>query len=63
MAGEPAVVDASVLIAHLHREEGRADRSRELLEDAEGGQIQLWAPVVIHGGGGAVVTRGGPLRT
>lgn len=43
MAGEPAVVDASVLIAHLNREEGRADRSRELLEDAEGGQIQLWA--------------------
>lgn len=50
MAGEPAspaVVDASVLIAHLNREEGRADRSRELLEDAEGGQIQLWAPAVI----------------
>lgn len=43
-----AVVDAGVLIAHLNREEGRAERSRELLEDAEGGSIELWAPMVIQ---------------
>lgn len=43
-----AVVDASVLIAHLNREEGRSDKSRELLTDAEAGRLDLWAPMVIH---------------
>lgn len=43
-----AVVDASVLIAHLNREEGRFDKSRELLTDAEAGRLDLWAPMVIQ---------------
>lgn len=43
-----AVVDASVLIAHLNREEGRFDKSRELLTDAEAGRLELWAPMVIQ---------------
>lgn len=42
------VVDASVLIAHLNREEGRYDKSRELLQDAEDGRVELWAPMVIQ---------------
>lgn len=43
-----AVVDASVLIAHLNREEGRYERSRDLLLDAEEGRVELWAPMVIQ---------------
>lgn len=43
-----AVVDASVLIAHLNREEGRFDKSRELLTDAEAGRLELWAPMVVQ---------------
>jgi predicted nucleic acid-binding protein len=42
------VVDASVLIAHLNREEGRYEKSRELLLDAEEGRVELWAPMVIQ---------------
>ena len=42
------VTDASVLIAHLNREEGRYDKSRELLIDAEEGRGELWAPMVIQ---------------
>lgn len=42
------VVDASVLIAHLNREEGRYEKSRELLLDAEEGRVELWAPIVIQ---------------
>lgn len=42
------VVDASVLIAHLNREEGRYQKSRELLIDAEEGRVDLWAPMVIQ---------------
>ncbi len=41
------VVDAGVLIAFLNREEGRYERSRELLKRAQDGDIQLWAPAVI----------------
>lgn len=43
-----AVVDASVLIAHLNREEGRFSKSGELLVDAEAGRLELWAPMVIQ---------------
>jgi predicted nucleic acid-binding protein len=42
------VVDASVLIAHLNREEGRYEKSRELLLDAEEGRVEVWAPMVIQ---------------
>lgn len=42
------VIDASVLIAHLNREEGRYEKSRELLLDAEEGRVELWAPMVIQ---------------
>lgn len=42
------VVDASVLIAHLNLEEGRYEKSRELLLDAEEGRVELWAPMVIQ---------------
>jgi predicted nucleic acid-binding protein len=42
------VVDASVLIAHLNREEGRYEKSRELLLDAEEGRAELWAPMIIQ---------------
>ena len=42
------VVDASVLIAHLNREEGRYEKSRDLLLDAEEGRLELWAPMVIQ---------------
>lgn len=42
------VVDASVLIEHLNREEGRYEKSRELLIDAEEGRVELWAPMVIQ---------------
>lgn len=41
-------VDASVLIAFLNREEGRYEKSSELLLDAEEGRIELWAPMVIQ---------------
>lgn len=43
-----AVVDAGVLIALLNREEGRWEKSRDLVEDAEEGRIELWAPMVIQ---------------
>jgi hypothetical protein len=36
-----------VLIAFLNREERRYEESRGLLQDAEEGLIQLWAPTVI----------------
>lgn len=42
------VVDASVLIAHLNREEGHYENSRDLLIDAEEGRLALWAPMVIQ---------------
>jgi predicted nucleic acid-binding protein len=42
------VLDASVLIAHLNREEGRYEKSRDLLIDAEAGRLALWAPMVIQ---------------
>ena len=42
------VTDASVLIAHLNREAGRYEKSRELLIDAEEGRVALWAPLVIQ---------------
>jgi predicted nucleic acid-binding protein len=42
------VIDASVLIAYLNREEGRYEKSRELLLDAEEGRVELWAPMVIQ---------------
>jgi predicted nucleic acid-binding protein len=42
------VVDASVLISYLNREDGRYDESRELLLDAEEGGLELWAPMVIQ---------------
>lgn len=42
------VLDASVLIAHLNREEGRYEKSRELLMDAEEAGVALWAPMVIQ---------------
>lgn len=43
-----AVVDASVLLAHLNREEGRYEQSRDLLLEAEDGVIELWAPMVLQ---------------
>ena len=43
-----AVVDAGVLIAHLNKENGRYNQSRDLLIDAEEGRIELWAPMVIQ---------------
>lgn len=43
-----AVVDASVLIAHLNKEEDRYEKSRDLLDYAERGRIDLWAPMVIQ---------------
>ena len=42
------MVDASVLIAHLNREEGHYEKSRDLLVDAEEGRVELWAPMVIQ---------------
>lgn len=42
------VIDASVLIAHLNREEGRYEKTRDLLLDAEEGRVELWAPMVIQ---------------
>lgn len=50
MAGDKprAVVDASVLIAHLNKEEERYEKSRDLLDDAERGRLDLWAPMVIQ---------------
>lgn len=49
-ANRPArgVVDASVLIAVLNREEDRFEKSRELLLDAEEDRVELWAPMVIQ---------------
>lgn len=43
-----AVVDSGVLIAFLNREAGRYERSKELLDDAEDGRIELWGPMVIQ---------------
>lgn len=43
-----AVVDASVLIAFLNREQDRYDKSRELLLDAEENRVELWSPMVIQ---------------
>ena len=41
------VVDSGVLIAVLNREQGRYEKSRELLDEAEGGGVELWAPAVL----------------
>lgn len=43
-----AVVDAGVLIAYLNREAGRFEKSKDLLEEAEEGRLELWAPMVIQ---------------
>jgi predicted nucleic acid-binding protein len=42
-----AVVDASVIIAALNPDEEHHTVCRELLEDAERGHIELWAPNVV----------------
>lgn len=47
-SGGRAVVDAGVLIAYLNREKGRYEQSRDLLDDAEEGRVELWAPMVIQ---------------
>lgn len=47
-SGGRAVVDAGVLIAYLNREEGRYEQSRDLLDEAEDGRVELWAPMVIQ---------------
>lgn len=48
MSERRAVVDASVLIAHLNKELDRYEKSRDLLVEAERGRIELWAPMVIQ---------------